>query len=104
MVYVRDRSLSCRQIEAGKAAYIARWDEGARVARECPRAAMAGKIPYRTYSYRPAEDLLAFSRSIAGSAARGIGPFRDENDAIDQLAGDLVRGRGRQNEAGSDLL
>lgn len=38
MVYARGVSLSCRQIEAGKAAYVARWDNGYRVARECPRA------------------------------------------------------------------
>jgi len=39
MVYAQGRSLSCHQIAGGQATYVARWDEGARVARECPRAA-----------------------------------------------------------------
>lgn len=39
MVYAQGRSLSCHQIEGGQATYFARWDQGARVARECPRAA-----------------------------------------------------------------
>lgn len=38
LVYVQGRSLSCRQIEAGQAVYVARWDQDRRVARECPRA------------------------------------------------------------------
>lgn len=38
LVYVQGRSLSCRQIEAGQAVYVARWDQDGRVARECPRA------------------------------------------------------------------
>ena len=38
MVYVQGRSLSCLQIEAGRALYKPRWDKGRRVARECPRA------------------------------------------------------------------
>lgn len=43
LVYVQGRSLSCRQIEGGQAVYVARWDQGGRVARECPRAA-AGAV------------------------------------------------------------
>jgi len=39
MVYAQGRSLSCHQVERGQATYVARWDQGARVARECPRAA-----------------------------------------------------------------
>ena len=38
MVYVQGRSLSCLQIEAGRALYKPKWDEGRRVARECPDA------------------------------------------------------------------
>ena len=39
MVYGQGRSFSCRQIEGGQAVYVARWDQGGRVARECPLAA-----------------------------------------------------------------
>lgn len=39
MVYSQGRSLSCQQLEGGQATYFARWDQDARVARECPRAA-----------------------------------------------------------------
>ncbi|ALR22863.1 MULTISPECIES: thermonuclease family protein [Sphingobium] len=43
MVYAQGRSLSCQQIEGGQAAYIARWDQDTRVARECPRAAASAR-------------------------------------------------------------
>jgi endonuclease YncB( thermonuclease family) len=39
MVYVRGRSLSCLQLEAGRAIYKPKWDNGQIVAGECPRAA-----------------------------------------------------------------
>ncbi|TCM32391.1 thermonuclease family protein [Novosphingobium sp. ST904] len=39
IVYAQGRSLSCHQIAGGQATYVARWDQGARVARECPREA-----------------------------------------------------------------
>lgn len=35
MVYAGGISLSCAQIGAGQAVYVARWDDGRRVAREC---------------------------------------------------------------------
>lgn len=35
VAYVKGRNLSCQMISAGHAAYIARWDNGGRVARDC---------------------------------------------------------------------
>lgn len=36
MVYAGRRNLSCAQIEAGHAVYVRRYDNGRRVARDCP--------------------------------------------------------------------
>ena len=37
MVLVAGSSLSCWQLQAGRAVYVARWDNGGRVRRECGR-------------------------------------------------------------------
>lgn len=37
-VFADYKSLSCRQIEAGQARYVARWDDGGRVTSRCPQA------------------------------------------------------------------
>jgi len=104
MVYVHGRSLSCRQIETGQAAYVARWDRGRHVARECPRAVEGRKIPSRTYSDRPAEDLPVFSGTIAGDLVARLGPNRTIKQGAVQLAGGLVRCRGRQTMADVDPI
>jgi micrococcal nuclease len=36
VVWADGANLSCAMVTAGQAAYIARWDNGGRVARECP--------------------------------------------------------------------
>lgn len=34
-VYVGGRNLACEQLRAGQAVYVARWDNGGRLAKEC---------------------------------------------------------------------
>ena len=35
VVYANGRNVSCQMVRGGHAAYVARWDNGGRVAREC---------------------------------------------------------------------
>jgi len=37
VVYAGDKNLSCAMIEQGLAVYIAKWDNGRRIARDCPQ-------------------------------------------------------------------
>lgn len=39
VVYADGVNLSCAMIEAGRAEYVARWDDGGLIASECPAAA-----------------------------------------------------------------
>lgn len=41
-VYADGRNVSCQMVRAGRAVYVARWDNGARVAKDC---GLVGPVP-----------------------------------------------------------